>query len=78
MRFNLFVEETIKRLSAGMTVADIAKKHNKPVSLIKAQIKKGTKVEKEHGKPAKEAKKIAMDHEVENPKYYSKLKQAKL
>jgi hypothetical protein len=78
MNFDLFVEKTLKRLSAGMTIADIAKKHNKPVSQIKAQVKKGTKVEKEHGKPAKEAKQIAMDHEVENPKYYTKLSKAKL
>jgi hypothetical protein len=78
MNFNILVEKTLKRLSAGMTIADIAKKHNRPVSQIKAQVKRGTKVEKEHGKPSKEAKQIAMDHEVENPKYYSKLKKAGL
>jgi hypothetical protein len=78
MKFDLFVEETMKRLSAGKTPSDIAKMHNKPLSQIKAQIKKGTKVEKEHGGKAAKARKVAMDHVVENPKYYSKLKQAKL
>ena len=61
-------------LSDGMTVRDIAKKHGVDVSVVRAQIKMGTSVEKEHTDDAKEAAKIAMDHLVEDPRYYSKLK----
>lgn len=78
MNFDLYVEKTLKRLSAGKTIPQIAKMHNVKPSVIKREVNKGKKVEQEHGKPPKEAKKIAMDHEVENPKYYTKLKQAKL
>ena len=78
MNFNLLVEKTLKRLSAGKTISQIAKMHDVSPAVIKKEVKKGKKVEQEHGKPPKEAKKIAMDHEVENPKYYTKLKQAKL
>ena len=60
-------------LADGMTVADIAKKHGVDVSVIKAQIKQGAKVEKEHTDDSKEAVRIAMDHLVEDRKYYSKL-----
>ena len=71
------VNEEIDRLKGGkadkMSVKDIAKKHNVPVSLINKEIKKGTKVEKEHTKNKKVAKEIAKDHEVEMPDYYTEL-----
>jgi len=65
-------------LSDGMTVKDIAKKHKVDTSVIKAQIKKGAQVEKEHTDDHKEAVRIAMDHLVEDPKYYAKLDKAGL
>jgi hypothetical protein len=77
MQFDYLVEK-YKRMSAGMDVKDIAKKHKVPISSIKKQIKIGQKVEKEHGVNLKKTKKIAMDHLAENPKYYTKLKKAKL
>jgi hypothetical protein len=77
MQFDYFVEK-YKREAKGMDVEDIAKKHKVPVSTIKKQLKIGKKVEKEHGGNIKKAKKVAMDHLAENPKYYTKLKKAKL
>lgn len=77
MKFDYLVEK-YKRMSAGMDEEDIAKKHKVSVSTIKKQIKMGQKVEKEHGVNIKKAKRIAMDHLAENPKYYTKLKKAKL
>jgi hypothetical protein len=77
MQFDYLVEK-YKRMSSGMDLEDIARKHDVSVSTIKKQIKMGQKVEKEHGVNIKKAKRIAMDHLAENPKYYSKLKKAKL
>jgi len=76
--FRNYILEKYKRMSAGMDEEDIAKKDKVPVSTIKKQIKMGKKVETEHGVNMKKAKRIAMDHLAENPKYYTKLKKAKL
>jgi len=70
MQFDYLVEK-YKRMSSGMDLEDIARKHDVSVSTIKKQIKMGQKVEKEHGVNIKKAKRIAMDHLAENPKYYS-------
>ena len=78
MNFEQYILEKYKRMSAGMNEEDIAKKDKVPVSTIKKQIKMGKKVETEHGVNIKKAKRIAMDHLAENPKYYTKLKKAKL
>ena len=61
-------------LSKHMSVDDIAKKHGVSVDQVKDQLKMGMKVEKEHTDSHKEAVKIAMDHLVEDPEYYTKLK----
>ncbi len=66
-------------LSKGMTLKDIAKKHNenyddKYYLKLQSELKKGISVETEHTGDVKMAKKIAMDHLVENPKYYTELK----
>lgn len=50
-------------LSEGMSPSDFKKK----------SLKRGTKVEMEHTTDPKIAQEIAMDHLVEDPKYYSKL-----
>jgi Zn-dependent peptidase ImmA (M78 family) len=60
-------------LSKGMSVQDIAKKYNVSVDVLKQQLKKGIKVEREHTNDAKKAARIAMDHLSEDPKYYTKL-----
>ena len=60
-------------LADNMFVEDIAKKHNVPVLQIREQIAKGLKVEREHTDDPSIAKKIAMDHLVEDPLYYDKL-----
>jgi hypothetical protein len=66
-------------LSKGMSLEDIAKKHNpkydqKYYQELQQELKKGISVEKEHTGDPKLAQKIAMDHLVENPKYYTNLK----
>ena len=76
-KFNALVEK-YKRMSAGMDVQDIANKHHVQKNVIKKQLNMGKKVETEHGGTIKKAKGIAMDHLAERPKYYSKLKKAKL
>lgn len=77
MKFDAILEK-YKRRAAGMDVEDIASMHKVPVSTIKKQLKIGKKVELEHGGNTKKAQKVAMDHLAENPKYYTKLKKAKL
>lgn len=61
-------------LAKNMTIKDLAKKHKVKIQDIQNQVKKGIEVEKEHTKSKKIAKKIAMDHIYEDPKYYDKLK----
>ena len=45
-----------------------------PKGLPKSQLKMGIRIEKEHTSNPKIAKKIAIDHILEDPKYYTKLK----
>ena len=77
MKFDILVEK-YKRMAANMSLGKIAKKHDVEISKLKEQLKMGKKVEREHGGNIKKATKIAMDHLAEDPKYYSKLKKAKL
>lgn len=49
-----------------------------PKDLDQTQLQMGIKVEMEHTKDPKLAKEIAIDHLSEDPKYYTKLKSAKL
>jgi len=62
-------------LADKLSVEDIAKKHNVEVNHIKSQLKMGLKVEMEHTNDPKIALEIAMDHMVESPDYYTKLKE---
>ena len=75
MTFKSFYTE---QLAKGMSIEDIAKEHDVEIKKIKKELKKGSKVEKEHTSSAKKAKKIAKDHLVEKPKYYTKLSKAGL
>lgn len=65
-------------LSKGMSINDIANKHKLDVDVLKQELKKGIKVEKEHTDDVKRAARIAMDHLFEDPKYYTKLTKIKL
>jgi len=60
-------------LAKGMTLNDIAKKHNISVDTIVKDLKRGMKVEMEHTTDVNVAKEIAFDHLYEDPKYYDKL-----
>ena len=53
--------------------SDSTEKISKIYNILKRQLKKGMKVEMEHEMGLKKAKKIAMDHLKEDPKYYDKL-----
>lgn len=61
-----------------LTLPQIAKKHGVPIEDLMSQLRLGMKTEMEHTDSKKQAKEIAMDHLAENPKYYTKLKKAKL
>lgn len=74
-------EGTKKEKHKSHTFNDLVTKHTphgksseKIEILIKNQLNKGIKVEMEHTDDKKIAKKIAMDHLYEDPKYYTKLK----
>ncbi len=60
-------------LAKGLTLNDIATKHNVSIEDITNEFKKGYKVEREHTTDSDVAKEIAMDHLFEDPKYYDKL-----
>lgn len=61
-------------LSSGMSIEDIAKKHDRDVDDMFDQLRKGIKVEMEHTTEMMVAMEIAMDHLFENPDYYDRLK----
>jgi len=61
-----------------LTLPQIAKKYKLPIEDLTSQLRLGIKTEMEHTDNKKQAKEIAMDHLSEDPKYYTKLKKAKL
>jgi hypothetical protein len=65
-------------LAEGMTLTQIAKKHNVSVKELQKQVDMGMKAESEHTSSKREQMKIVKDHLYENPKYYSLLKRAGL
>lgn len=66
-------EKLIGGKSAGMSLEDIAKKHNVDIEVLKKQFEKGIKVESEHTKEKEIAEEIAKDHLFEMADYYDKL-----
>lgn len=56
------------------TVDQIAKKHNVTKDYVLKQLEAGIKVEHEHTKETKDARRIALAHLGEKPDYYIKLK----
>jgi len=73
MTFKAFYEQTFNGLAKGKTVEDLARKHKVSIEHINSQLKKGIKIEHEHTKDNTTARKIAMDHLLEDPEYYTKL-----
>lgn len=57
-----------------MTPEHIAKLHKVPIDSINAELKMGIKVEQEHTSNEDIAREIALDHLMERPDYYTKLK----
>jgi len=79
MRFQKLFEKVMEGLSKDMSLEDIAKKHNVDIKDLEKELEMGIEVEKEHFKDnVKMQRKTAMDHLVENPKYYSKMKECGL
>jgi len=67
-------EEIEGGLSSGMSIEDIAKKHDRSVDDMFDQLREGIQIEMEHTTEMMVAMEIAMDHLSENPDYYTKLK----
>lgn len=63
-------------MKSHKTPEQLAKKHKVPLPQIKNQLKKGTKVEKEHTKNIELATTIASQHIDELPDYYDRLSKA--
>lgn len=61
-------------IADNKSISDIANKHKAPLELIELMLQMGTAVEMEHTDDPKIAKEIAMDHLMEDPVYYKKLK----
>ncbi len=57
---------------------ELAVRHGVPVSLIMSQLEIGVRIEGEHTGDARLAREIALDHLLEDPRYYSKLSRAGL
>ena len=73
---NFFDEIFNEQLKPHKTPEQLAKKHKVPLSQIKNQLKKGTKVEKEHTKNIELATTIASQNIDELPDYYDRLSKA--
>lgn len=56
------------------TPEEIAKKHKVPLDHIENQLKLGIRTEKEHTTHEEIARQIALNHLLEDPNYYTKLK----
>ncbi len=58
------------------TIKQIAAKHKISIEILKAQLKKGIKIETEHTDDLAIANEIARDHLYEFPDYYDRLEAA--
>ena len=74
MNFQELYEHALRGLSYGMRLEDIARKHNVKIEDLQKELDMGIEVEKEHDENLEIRKTIAMDHLVENPKYYTQLR----
>jgi len=78
MKFQELYEMAMEGASKGMTLDDIAKKHNVDIKELEKELEMGIEEEKEHSNDEKIQRKTAMDHLAKNPKYYSKMKECGL
>lgn len=78
MQFNSLYEKLLNGLAKGKTLEGIANKHKISIEELKKELEKGIETEKEHTDSEATAREIAMDHLVEDPKYYTKVKKAGL
>jgi hypothetical protein len=65
-------------LSSGKSLKQITEMHNVSLAHINEELAKGLEVEKEHFADFKERTRVAKDHLVENPNYYTILEKAGL
>lgn len=65
-------------LAKGMTLKQIADKHDVSLSKLNHQVKLGLKAESEHTSSKRKQMQIVKDHLFENPNYYTLLKKAGL
>jgi hypothetical protein len=65
-------------LSSGKSLKQIAEMHNVTLTHINEELAKGLEVEKEHFSDFKERTRVAKDHLVENPNYYTILEKTGL
>ena len=65
-------------LGKGKSLKQIAEMHNVSLAHVNEELNKGLEVEKEHFSDFKERTRVAKDHLVENPNYYSILAKAGL
>lgn len=65
-------------LSKGKSLKQIAEMHNVSLAHINEELSKGLEVEKEHFADFKERTRVAKDHLVENPNYYTILEKSGL
>lgn len=68
MSFKKFLDKKVE------SPKEIAKKSDVSIGKVKSQLKKGISTEKEHTSKKPVAKRIALAHMGEDPKYYDKLK----
>lgn len=68
------MEDNLKGgLADGMSIEDIANRHDTPLSIAKTQLANGIAVELEHTNDRTLAEEIALDHLYEDIFYYVKL-----
>jgi hypothetical protein len=75
MSFKTYLEQKLIGGQADKhSLESIAKKHGVSLKLIQKEFEMGMSVEKEHTDDVEIAKEVAMDHLVELPDYYTRLK----
>ena len=62
-------------VAKGMSLSDIANKHGLSIQYMRPEFELGTKHEFEHINDKSVAERIALDHLLENPRYYTMLEQ---
>jgi hypothetical protein len=75
LKFKKGAELPVGKLAKGMSLSEVAAKHNLTADDLKSELVLGIETEKEHTDNPDIARAIALDHLFEDPKYYTKLKQ---